>query len=136
MDDEDFEGLMQGLNEARAYAQGKTVAGLRVHVPAQLDVATIRKRAGLSQARFAATVGVPPGTLKNWEQGRRTPEGPARVLLAMLDKNPSLVSEVLGTVGTPKTRPQMVVRTGRGYAQENARATATSPRRVGVRSKG
>ena len=69
--------------------------GLRVHLPANLDVAAIRKRTGLSQGSFANTIAVPVGTLRNWEQKRRQPEGPARVLLALLDRNPNLVAETL-----------------------------------------
>jgi len=96
MKDEEFQGLMQGLREARAHLRGERVKGLKVHVPPELDVAAIRKRAGLSQAAFARSIGVAAGTIKNWEQGRRQPEGPARVLLGMLHHNPHIVEEVLG----------------------------------------
>lgn len=44
---------------------------------------------------FAKNIGVPLGTLKNWKQGRRRPEGPARVLLALIAKRPSIVQEEL-----------------------------------------
>ena len=47
-------------------------------------------------AAFAKSIGVALGTLKNWEQGRRRPEGAARVLLALIDKRPSIVMEELG----------------------------------------
>jgi putative transcriptional regulator len=50
----------------------------------------------LSQDAFARRIGVAVGTLRNWEQRRRRPEGPARVLLALLEKNPRLVEETLG----------------------------------------
>ncbi|MGA9581979.1 MAG: helix-turn-helix domain-containing protein, partial [Allosphingosinicella sp.] len=53
------------------------------------------KRTGLSRAAFARHIGVPIGTLRNWEQGRRCPDGPARVLLAMLDKDPEIVARTL-----------------------------------------
>lgn len=92
---EDFDGVLQGLREARAHARGEDVPGLKVHLPENLDVAAIRKRTGLSQDRFAHTIAVPVGTLRNWEQKRRQPEGPARVLLALLDHNPKLVAETL-----------------------------------------
>ena len=45
---------------------------------------------------WVTQIGIPLGTLKNWEQGRRRPEGPARVLLALIDKRPSIVQEELG----------------------------------------
>lgn len=90
------ESIMQGLNEALDYAQRKD-AGARVHqvnVPA-VDVAAIRASTGLSQGAFARSIGVAKGTLLNWEHGRRHPTGPAQVLLAMIAKKPSLVSELL-----------------------------------------
>jgi putative transcriptional regulator len=102
MKKEDFDGIMQGLREARAHARGEDVPGLKVHLPESLDVAAIRKRTGLSQGSFANTIAVPVGTLRNWEQKRRQPEGPARVLLALLDRNPNLVAETL----IPKSRDQ------------------------------
>ena len=73
--------------------------GLRVHVPREVDVAAIRKATDLSQDVFASRIGVAVGTLRNWEQGRRRPEGPARVLLALLERNPRLVEETLGSPG-------------------------------------
>ncbi|CUW38351.1 Putative Transcriptional regulator, XRE family [Magnetospirillum sp. XM-1] len=90
------ERIIQGLTEALDHAKGKVVPDLVVHVPAQVDVSTIRHRTGLSQAAFSRRIGVSPATLRNWEQGRRTPEGPARVLLAMLERNPKVVEETLG----------------------------------------
>lgn len=104
MRDEDFQGIMRGLGEAKAHARGERVPGLVVHVPPATDTAAIRKRTGLSQSAFARAIGVSPGTLKNWEQGRRQPEGPARVLLALLARNPRIVAEVLGAVEAPVQR--------------------------------
>lgn len=91
-----FNRIVTGLNEALAHARGEEVPGLRLHVPDRFEVAAIRRRTGLSQAAFSTRIGVPVSTLRNWEQGRRTPEGPARVLLAMLDRNPRIVEEILG----------------------------------------
>jgi putative transcriptional regulator len=88
--------IMQGLREAAAHAKGAKVPGLRLHVPETIDVTAIRRKTGLSQQDFSARIGVSTGTLRNWEQGRRTPDGPARVLLAMLARNPHLVEETLG----------------------------------------
>lgn len=59
-----------------------------------VDVTAIRQRAGLSQSAFAASIGVPEGTIVNWERGRRQPSGPAKVLLALLAKEPNLVAEI------------------------------------------
>lgn len=54
----------------------------------------IGQRIGLSQSAFAARIGVPEGTLVNWEQGRRQPSRPAKLLLALLAKKPNLVMEL------------------------------------------
>ncbi|MEY4056033.1 MAG: hypothetical protein RL519_1368 [Pseudomonadota bacterium] len=65
----------------------------RLKVP-PVNVAALRAKTGLSQFEFAQSIGVPKGTLVNWEQGRREPTGPAQVLLAILAKKPSLVKDL------------------------------------------
>lgn len=95
MNDEDFDGILASLDDARAFARGETVSGLRVHRPKPIDIVAIRKRTGLSQSAFSHTIGVSPATLRNWEQGRRSPEGPARILLAMLARDPQIVTKTL-----------------------------------------
>lgn len=93
---EAYDSVVEGLEQALAFAEGRDV-GARVHhiaVPC-VDVAAIRARTGLSQSAFARSIGVAKGTLLNWEQGRRQPTGPAQVLLAMIDRKPSLVGELL-----------------------------------------
>jgi putative transcriptional regulator len=67
-----------------------------------VDVTAIRQRAGLSQSAFASSIGVPEGTVRNWEQGRRQPSGPAKVLLALLAKRPHLVAELY-----PQSQPRI-----------------------------
>ncbi|PVX29020.1 helix-turn-helix domain-containing protein [Sphingomonas pokkalii] len=91
-----YESIRQGLNEALEFAQGQQTDA-RIHqvaVPV-VDVAAIRASTGLSQGAFARSIGVAKGTLLNWEHGRRRPTGPAQVLLAMIAKKPSLVSDLL-----------------------------------------
>jgi len=91
-----YDSIIQGLNEALDHAHGKDI-GAHVHqvkVPS-VDVTAIRARTGLSQSEFARSIGVAKGTLLNWEHGRRRPTGPAQVLLAMIEKKPSLVSDLL-----------------------------------------
>ncbi len=80
-----------------AFARGDT-SGAIVHEIeiADPDVPAIRARTGLSQAEFARSIGVKKATLRNWEQQRRRPDGPARVLLALIDKDPGIVQRVLG----------------------------------------
>jgi putative transcriptional regulator len=57
----------------------------------------IRARAQLTQAEFAARIGVPIETVRNWEQGKRSPRGPARALLKMIDQAPQVAFAVLST---------------------------------------
>ena len=92
-----FEKIRAGLDDTRTYLDGDR-DGFVVHeveIP-EPDVAVIRGRTGLSQPAFARSIGVPLGTLKNWEQGRRRPRGPARVLLALIEKRPGIVQAELG----------------------------------------
>lgn len=78
--------ILQGLRELKRGEYGRVVK-----VP---DVATIRQKTGLSQARFAQLLGVSVRTLQDWEQGRRAPSGPARTLLRIAAKNPQALLEV------------------------------------------
>jgi putative transcriptional regulator len=67
--------------------------------PGQPDAAYargVRARTKLTQAEFAARIGVPLETVRNWEQGKRTPRGPARALLKVIDKAPQVAFAVLG----------------------------------------
>ena len=61
----------------------------------------VRARTKLTQAEFAARIGVPIETVRNWEQGKRSPRGPARALLKVIDKAPQVAFAVLGT-GKPE----------------------------------
>jgi putative transcriptional regulator len=56
----------------------------------------VRARTRLTQAQFAARIGVPLETVRNWEQGKRSPRGPARALLKVIDKAPQVAFAVLG----------------------------------------
>jgi putative transcriptional regulator len=91
--------LIASAKQARLIARGKAdPATYRVHIPAKVDVAAIRKRTKLSQNAFAARFGITPATLKDWEQHRREPEGPARTLLLIIDKEPEAVSRALSAL--------------------------------------
>jgi putative transcriptional regulator len=56
----------------------------------------VRGRTGLTQAAFAARIGVPVETVRNWEQGKRSPRGPARALLKVIEEAPEAAFKVLG----------------------------------------
>ena len=58
------------------------------------NIVRVRGKPGLSQSKFAAILGISADTLQNWEQGRRTPTGPAKVLLRIAAKHPEVLLEV------------------------------------------
>ena len=89
---EAFEEIMAGLEDAHLDLIGER-GGFTAHQVevADPDVVAIRSKAGLSQSAFARSIGISLGTLKNWEEGRRRPQGPARVLLALIAKRSSSV---------------------------------------------
>ena len=60
-------------------------------------VRDLRRRAQLTQLEFAARLGVPVETIRNWEQGKRAPRGPARALLAVIAHSPETVFAALAT---------------------------------------
>ena len=88
--------IIASLQEAVDWVEGQDVAVrvTTVEVPV-IDVKTMRRRLGLSQADFAAKFGFQAATLRNWEQGRTYPDGPARVLLAVIAKHPEAVEDAL-----------------------------------------
>ena len=78
--------ILEGLRQLKQRETGRVVT-----VP---SVAAIRERTGLSQAKFAALLGVSVRTLQEWEQGRRAPSGAARTLLMVAANNPQALLEV------------------------------------------
>ena len=95
-----FDKIKAGLDDAIAIARGKAdPRRYRVHVPADVDVGRIRRKLKLSQSEFAARFGIAPGTLRDWEQNRKRPEGPARVLLMVIDREPDAVERAIRASG-------------------------------------
>src|SRR5262245_37292896 len=66
---------------------------------AAVYVRSVRARTKLTQAEFAARIGVPIETVRNWEQGKRSPRGPARALLRLINQAPDVAFAVLGDSG-------------------------------------
>jgi putative transcriptional regulator len=64
-----------------------------------IDVRGVRRRLGLSQSEFANKFGFQTATLRNWEQGRTRPDGPARVLMAVIAQHPDAVEDALRKAG-------------------------------------
>ncbi|MDX1428713.1 MAG: helix-turn-helix domain-containing protein [Rhodothermales bacterium] len=94
MKDELFDELIQSVREGGAILRGEKEAS-RTWVVEDPDVAAIRGHYGLSQAKFAALLGISVRTLQNWEQGRRQPQGPARVLLQVAAEHPNALLDLV-----------------------------------------
>ena len=92
--------LHASAKQALAWAKGEIVPGVRVTVvevnrPPVIEVRSLRQKLGLSQSQFAARFGFTPATVRNWEQGRTQPDGPARILLAVIAHHPEAVEDAL-----------------------------------------
>jgi putative transcriptional regulator len=92
--------LIASARQALNWAKGEHVPGVRVTVvevnrPPTIDVRILRQELGLSQPQFAARFGLTPATVRNWEQGRTQPDGPSRILLAVIAHHPDAVEDAL-----------------------------------------
>lgn len=99
-DPETFVNLLESARSLRRRRAERLVRlGLRrpprPRATADVDVRRIRAVTGLSQAKFAELLSIEVATLRNWEQGRREPTGPARALLRAIRNNPVDVIEAL-----------------------------------------
>jgi putative transcriptional regulator len=92
--------IIQGLEEIKAWKRGELKLTIHaVDMPRAADVPAIRKGLGLSQPEFAGFMGVSLGTLRNWEQARREPHGPARALLLVASRQPAAVRAAFEAAG-------------------------------------
>jgi putative transcriptional regulator len=89
------ERIIKSAAEALAFARGESIVGAKVHVPEEIDVRRIRKKAAMSQAEFAEHFGVSVRTVQDWEQGRRVPGGASRAFLMVIDREPEAVRRAL-----------------------------------------
>jgi putative transcriptional regulator len=88
--------LISAAKEARLIARGKAdPSSYRIHLSEEIDVRSIRKSLKLSQSVFASRFGIAPGTLRDWEQRRKRPDGAARVLLTVIKHEPAAVNRAL-----------------------------------------
>jgi putative transcriptional regulator len=99
MKDELFNELVTSVREGGKILRGKAKPA-RKFVIETPDVKKIRSNYKLSQNEFAALMGISVSTLRNWEQGRRTPEGSARVLLQVAAKHPEVIWDVVKVKST------------------------------------
>ena len=89
-----FNELKKSIRQGGKILKGKMKPGREFKFDS-LNPKLIRKKLGLSQGKFASLMGISSSTLQNWEQGRRKPEGPAKVLLAVTYKFPEAVLEAV-----------------------------------------
>src|SRR5579872_6201840 len=98
------EVLPDGSERARptAEAQPATARSAESNIAANMRILeaayarNVRGQTGLTQTAFAARIGVPVETVRNWEQGKRSPRGPARALLKVIERAPQAAFAVLG----------------------------------------
>lgn len=90
MEQELFDQLLESVTQMDEIQKGKREAG-RCHAVPGVQVKEVRINTGLAQESFARLINVSVSTLRNWEQGRREPRGPARALIHALGKDPQHV---------------------------------------------
>lgn len=90
--------LIQGMKNTLRYLDRKREGTRKhvIHVPASINVRAIRRRLHLSQRKFADEYGFTLSAVRDWEQGRRRPERPTRILLKIIAYDPSIVNRALG----------------------------------------
>jgi putative transcriptional regulator len=96
-----FYELLKSLKKGGAIMK-RTVKSTRTFSFVESEVKKIRDQYGLSQDKFAILMGISTATLRNWEQGRRKPEGPARVLLQVAAKHPDALLDLANNRKTKK----------------------------------
>ena len=95
------EELFESVKQGGAILRGKMKASRAFEFP-ESKVRRIRERYGLSQDKFAMLMGISVATLRNWEQGRRKPEGPARILLMIASKHPEALLDLMANKKSKK----------------------------------
>jgi putative transcriptional regulator len=88
-----FDELLQSVKQGSAIMK-RTMKPSRTFTFAESEIKKIRDQYGLSQDKFAILMGISTATLRNWEQGRRKPEGPARILLQVAAKHPDALLDL------------------------------------------
>jgi putative transcriptional regulator len=89
-----FDKIAAGFEDAIAYVQGDATRG---RIASPVDVKAVRLQAKKTQAQFADAYRIPVATLRDWEQGRRQPDAPARALLTVIAADPLAVERMLAS---------------------------------------
>ena len=92
MNEQLFDELLTSIREAGHIKRGEMSAS-KIHEVKGIDVQRIREMYRMTQKEFASFVGISIDTLRNWEQKRRNPHGPAKVLLRLLEEKPEAFAE-------------------------------------------
>ena len=97
--------VIQSMEDAIDYMQGKKKRSIthKVVIPESIDVTAIRKKLNLSRSSFANCFGFSARTVQHWEQGDRRPQGAARILLVLLQREPETIERILRLEEKPKT---------------------------------
>jgi putative transcriptional regulator len=90
------DGRIVEIRDGREFPLAPSMPANVAATSAAPGVRDLRQRAQLTQVEFAARLGVPVETIRNWEQGKRMPRGPARALLAVIARAPDTVFAALG----------------------------------------
>jgi len=85
--------ILDGVKEIKRYKKGKVKLNANVLLDPS-PVQDIRKKLQLSQSTFAALMGVSVRTIQDWEQGRRSPKGPAKSLLRVAEQHPEVFEDI------------------------------------------
>jgi len=104
-----FDQLVESVKEMNAIRAGRrkpsrVTSGVELMTAGTPDVAALRARFKLSQAKFATLLGISVDTLQNWEQRRRQPDGPAKVLLRIAAAHPEALLSVARQTPRRRTR--------------------------------
>ena len=94
MREQDFNELVTSIQEAGEVKRGSRKPS-RVFEIKPVDIKAVRRKLRRTQSEFALMIGVSVSTLRNWEQGRRRPDGPARALLKVATENPEAIEQAL-----------------------------------------
>jgi putative transcriptional regulator len=101
MENKLFNELLDSIREGGAILRGEKAPSRSFEIE-KTDIKHIRANYKLSQSEFATLLGVRLSTLQNWEQGRRKPQGPARILLQVAAKHPDAVWDVVQSAKSQK----------------------------------
>ena len=96
----DAKAITRSLEQVARFERGEIQLKTTAVVPPPIDVKKLRSEVGLSQSEFASRFGFSTAAIRNWEQRLREPEGPARILLALIERNPRLIENEIKKLRT------------------------------------